>query len=118
MAGGGGEESGFCLPLNDGSEWGVGAEEVRQWQALYPAVDVPQALRSMRGWLLANRTRRKTARGIERFVVAWLSREQDRARASPAARVSEQRYGQREYGPDEFGELSPEQLEMLGGDRL
>lgn len=116
--GGGGEESGFCLPLNDGSEWGVGAEEVRQWQALYPAVDVPQALRSMRGWLLANRTRRKTARGIERFVVAWLSREQDRARASPAARVSEQRYGQREYGPDEFGELSPEQLEMLGGDRL
>lgn len=115
---GGGEESGFCLPLNDGSEWGVGAEEVRQWQALYPAVDVPQALRSMRGWLLANRTRRKTARGIERFVVAWLSREQDRARASPAARVSEQRYGQREYGPDEFGELSPEQLEMLGGDRL
>ena len=118
VAGGGGEESGFCLPLNDGSEWGVGAEEVRQWQALYPAVDVPQALRSMRGWLLANRTRRKTARGIERFVVAWLSREQDRARASPAARVSEQRYGQREYGPDEFGELSPEQLEMLGGDRL
>ena len=116
--GGGGEESGFCLPLNDGSEWGVGAEEVRQWQALYPAVDVPQALRSMRGWLLANRTRRKTARGIERFVVAWLSREQDRARASPAARISEQRYGQREYGPDEFGELSPEQLEMLGGDRL
>ena len=60
----------------------------------------------------------RTARGIERFVVAWLSREQDRARASPAARVSEQRYGQREYGPDEFGELSPEQLEMLGGDRL
>lgn len=96
----------------------MGAEEVRQWQALYPAVDVPQALRSMRGWLLANRTRRKTARGIERFVVAWLSREQDRARASPAARISEQRYGQREYGPDEFGELSPEQLEMLGGDRL
>lgn len=68
----------ITLPLNDGSEWPVGADLARQWRELYPAVDVEQALRSMRGWLLANRTRRKTARGIERFAVAWLAREQDR----------------------------------------
>ena len=68
----------ITLPLNDGSEWPVGADLAGQWRELYPAVDVEQALRSMRGWLLANRTRRKTARGIERFVAAWLAREQDR----------------------------------------
>ena len=68
----------FTLPLNDGSEWPVGADLARQWRELYPAVDVEQALRSMRGWLLANRNRRKTARGIERFAAAWLAREQDR----------------------------------------
>ena len=68
----------ITLPLNDGSEWPVGADLARQWRELYPAVDGEQALRSMRGWLLANRTRRKTARGIERFAAAWLAREQDR----------------------------------------
>lgn len=45
----------ITLPLNDGSEWPVGADLARQWRELYPAVDVEQALRSMRGWLLANR---------------------------------------------------------------
>ena len=68
----------ITLPLNDGSEWPVGADLAGQWRELCPAVDVEQALRSMRGWLLANRTRRKTARGIERFAAAWLAREQDR----------------------------------------
>ena len=72
----------ITLPLNDGSEWPVGADLARQWRELYPAVDVEQALRSMRGWLLANRTRRKTARGIERFAAAG----RDAARARDAGR--------------------------------
>lgn len=71
----------ITLPLNDGSEWPVSPELAGQWRQLYPAVDVDQALRSMRGWLLANRNRRKTARGIERFAAAWLAREQDRGGA-------------------------------------
>ena len=36
----------------------------------------------MRGWLLANPRNRKTKTGIMRFVNAWLSREQNRARPS------------------------------------
>jgi hypothetical protein len=41
----------------------------------------------MRAWLLANPKRRKTAKGVPRFVVAWLTREQERARgAAPGAR--------------------------------
>lgn len=68
----------FSLPLNDKSEWPILREQIGQWQELYPAVDVMQQLRNMRGWLEANPRRRKTRNGISRFVTGWLSREQDR----------------------------------------
>lgn len=32
----------------------------------------------MRGWLLSNPNKRKTRRGIEKFINGWLSREQDK----------------------------------------
>ncbi len=66
------------LPLNDGTEYGVTEEQCREWAELYPAVDVLQQLRQMRGWLLSNKERRKTKRGISRFITNWLAREQDR----------------------------------------
>ena len=68
------------LPLNDGTEYGITEEQCREWTELYPAVDVLQQLRNMRGWLLSHTERRKTRRGIKRFVTGWLSREQDRGR--------------------------------------
>lgn len=68
------------LPLNDGTEYGVTEEQCREWAELYPAVDVLQQLRQMRGWLLSNKERRKTKRGINRFITSWLAREQDRGR--------------------------------------
>lgn len=67
----------ILLPLNDGTEHPVSPAEVTEWSALFPAVDVPQALRSMRAWLVAKPSRRKTARGVNTFVVGWLGREQD-----------------------------------------
>lgn len=68
----------ITLPLNTGKEYPVMAMDVREYKDLYPAVDVEQALRSMRGWLLANPRKRKTARGIRRFISSWLDREQNR----------------------------------------
>ncbi len=69
-----------CLPLNDGKEFPVTDVMVSEFSSLYPAVDVEQALRNMRGWLLNNPKNRKTASGVRRFINSWLSREQDRAR--------------------------------------
>jgi hypothetical protein len=66
------------LPLNDGSDFRVTASMVSEWVTLFPAVDVPQALRNMRAWLVAKPSRRKTRRGVETFIVGWLTREQDR----------------------------------------
>lgn len=73
----------IALPLNDKTEYPVTARQVKEWGELYPAVDVMQELRKMRGWLLSNPKKRKTKRGIGNFVTSWLSREQDRGRAAP-----------------------------------
>lgn len=66
------------LPLNDGSEFTVGESLVSEFESLYPAVDVRQALRNQRGWLLSDRRRLKTARGIKKFITGWLAKDQDR----------------------------------------
>ena len=66
------------LPLNDGTEYPVSQEQCHEWAGLYPAVDVIQQLRQMRAWLIANPRKKKTKSGINRFIVTWLSKEQDR----------------------------------------
>lgn len=68
----------LALPLNDGTEHAVTAAMVSEWSESFPAVDVPQSLRTMRAWLMAKPARRKTRRGINAFVVGWLGREQDK----------------------------------------
>ena len=59
-------------------------QQVNEFSAAYPAVDIVQQLRAMRAWLLANPKNRKTPSGMLRFVNAWLAKEQNRPRASPA----------------------------------
>ena len=68
----------LSIPLNDKTEYPVSQSDIDEWQELYPAVDVLQQLRAMRGWCDANPSRRKTKTGIRRFINSWLSREQDR----------------------------------------
>ncbi len=72
------------LPLVDGTDFEISVETVAELSGLYPAVDVEQQLRNMRGWLLANPKNRKTKAGIMRFVNSWLSREQNSARPEKA----------------------------------
>lgn len=64
--------------LNDGSEWEPTELDIELWRDTYQAVDVRQELKAMASWLDANPTRRKTKRGIKRFVNTWLAKAQDR----------------------------------------
>lgn len=64
------------LPLADGSEHAARADQVLQWCAAFPGVDVPGEFRRMRAWLDANKALLKTSRGIDRFIVSWLGRAQ------------------------------------------
>ena len=68
----------ITLPLNDGTEYPVTIEAMEECRRLYPAVDIEQELRNMRGWCISNPTKRKTRRGIDKFIHAWLSKEQDK----------------------------------------
>lgn len=64
--------------LNDKSEYQIYEEQLKEWQELYPNVNVMQELRKMKGWLNSNPKRRKTKSGIKRFITNWLSKEQDK----------------------------------------
>lgn len=86
----------ISMPLNDGTEFPVTEEMVKEWGELYPAVDVMQQLRNARGWLVDNPTRRKTKSGIGRYLHNWLAKEQNRGRAAPYRAEKEVREYQRE----------------------
>jgi hypothetical protein len=64
------------LPLRDGSAFPVRQSLVAELSPLYPAVDVPQTIREMKGWCIGNPHKQKTREGIKRFITNWLKDEQ------------------------------------------
>ena len=66
------------LILNDKSFYPITQQDINDWAEIYPNVNILQELRKMKGWLDANPAKRKTSRGIKRFINSWLSREQDK----------------------------------------
>jgi cytoskeletal protein RodZ len=71
--------------LNTGETYTPEQADIIAWQRTYQAVNVEQELMAMESWLDANPTRRKTAKGIKRFINSWLARAQDRG-GSPQAK--------------------------------
>lgn len=69
----------ISLILNDKSLHDIFQSDIDGWKELYLAVDILQELRKMKGWLDSNPAKRKTQRGIKRFINGWLAREQDRS---------------------------------------
>ncbi len=72
-----------ALILNDGKEWKPSETLFAEYVRLYPNVDVKQQFNKMRGWCISNPTKRKTRRGITKFVNSWLTKEQDRGIQRP-----------------------------------
>jgi len=70
--------------LNNNENWEPDHDEIQAWIKAYPAIKVEQELLGMSCWLEANPTKRKTQRGIKRFVVSWLARAQEKG-GSPLA---------------------------------
>lgn len=62
------------LPLNDGTEFLSPPEFISEMVVAYPKLDIPAEIIRMRAWLIANPSKRKTRRGIKRFIGSWLSR--------------------------------------------
>lgn len=100
------------LPLVDGTDFEISVETATELSGLYPAVDVEQQLRNMRGWLLANPKNKKTKAGIMRFVNSWLSREQNSARPA-SSQATGGRYGKPDIPKGTSGELGKAELEAI-----
>ena len=104
------------LPLIDNTLYQISEDKVKEWQQVYQAIDVKNELEKMRCWLNANPKNRKTRKGIERFIVAWLNRSQDKA---PKV-VHQQAVVEEEQLPQEHIEAVDEDTinqfrELLGG---
>lgn len=65
------------LVLDTGEYYAVTNEQIQGWQQSVPLVDVKSELRKMQLWLEGNPKKRKTAKGITRFITGWLVREQN-----------------------------------------
>jgi len=63
--------------------WDMTEANRSEWETAYPAVDVLGEARKALAWINANPTKRKTARGMARFLVSWMSRCQDHGGSSP-----------------------------------
>ena len=69
----------ILLPLaKNGDEAEIHAHQLDEWREAYPGVAIEQELRHMRQWCLNNPTKRKTPRGIGKFITTWLAKEQNR----------------------------------------
>lgn len=71
-----------------GSSWELREDQLAEWQALYPDLDVRGEARQALAWVQANQARRKTANGMTRYLVSWLNRAVDHARTRGPAMIT------------------------------
>ena len=93
----------ITLLLNTGQEYPITQSNINEWMSLYPAVDVMQALRNMKGWCISNPAKRKTKKGIQRFINNWLASEQNKG---GTARYGTPQSSQRSPGVEEYADMA------------
>lgn len=111
----------ITITLNDKSEYPIYQKMIDDYKELYPAVDIIQELKKMKGWCNSNPTKRKTKRGILRFINSWLARKQDESSTyKPMINVNE--FQSKEISlvtekpsDEEFARLRQEIEKRIGG---
>jgi len=91
--------SGF-LTSGKGVTWDLRVDLFGELQDAYPGVDILAEARKAKAWCMANPTRRKTARGMPRFLNQWLEKCQNGAgsvRAAPGGRESPGEHTRRSF---------------------
>ena len=73
--------------LKDGTHWEPSDEDMVAWQQNFKDVDFFAELGAMESWCDANPSKRKTRKGIKRFINAWLNRAKESG-GSPFAQKS------------------------------
>jgi uncharacterized protein YdaU (DUF1376 family) len=78
------------MPLTGDKQYELRQSQTDKWAELYPGVNLQAEVSKMIGWLDANPTKRKTSRGILKFMNNWLSRAQDNGKQYQATHQPEQ----------------------------
>jgi len=73
----------FPVVGTGGHEWHLREMQIEHWRGLYPQLDIPGEARQALAWVEADKTRRKTQSGMERFLVSWFNRSVDRGPRGP-----------------------------------
>ena len=69
----------FEIEMTGGKKHSVFQTDIDRWAELYPAVNIPQALRNMIGWLEGHPDKRSaTAKGVKQRINRWLKGDQDK----------------------------------------
>ncbi len=74
--------TGIMIPLADGTYFDVPEDKIPLWKQAYPAVNIDQELKKIIAWCDANPTKRKTRRGVTKFINSWLDRSQNQSRGT------------------------------------
>ena len=96
------------LPTKDGRSYEPDVSHMEEWRKLYPDVDIVWEFRKMKGWIGGSPERKKTMRGMNRFVNSWLARAQDdvierKKKAMEMTRKNKfQNFAQRSYDDDDL----------------
>lgn len=91
-----------ALTLKSGNEFEVSDADIIEWQRTYKSIDVTHELDKMAQWLYANPGKRKTQRGIKRFINSWLSRANENVQAGRSNKIA----GLKPSGIDNATDLS------------
>jgi len=107
----------FTFPCDGTPDtWELRQSKGREWQRTYKTIDVAAECRKARQWLLDNPSRRKTARGMTRFLGSWFSRAVNNPR-KPARPAPNAKDAPHRSDLDLYADALAEQPEHAGKSR-
>lgn len=84
--------------IREPKTWHLTEAKLVEYQEAFDNLDVLVQLRAALQWVRDNPTKRKTARGMPRFLGAWLARTSDSGRARPRGQTDDVADLQRAFG--------------------
>ena len=63
-------------------EWPLASAKLAEYRETYPHLDIEAEMRRARQWCVDNPAKRKTGRGMTKFLFSWLDRSQNRKGAA------------------------------------
>lgn len=97
----------FTMLTKDG-EYVVTEKTTHEFERLYPGLDVKTEMRKIMAWCLNNTAKRKTKRGMPRFINGWLNKsfvqfvQEPKARANAPRPTVQHNFTQRDYDFDDL----------------